>query len=671
MKTWSVAGNRVGDWLRARTLLLCGGGPRTPSSSPLQDGGTRRLEKAKVSLNDCLACSGCVTSAETVLITQQSHEELKKRGTMPLWRGNRREASTAAAPGQQRLVVVSVSPQSRASLAARFQLNPTDTARKLTSFFKKIARSFDLTFESSAFAQKTSVFWLRTFSKLGLAASWDFLADVIEALSLGLCQVQSGQLWWSSAVCPAWGWGRPRLTRLQCPAAGCPASLGMKGLDLVVAFTGNHRVQPFIPVREGWVHFVFDTAFSRNFSLLESQREFVRRFRGQALPVLASACPGWICYAEKTHGSFILPHISTARSPQQVMGSLVKDFFAQQQHVTPDKVYHVTVMPCYDKKLEASRPDFFNQAHQTRDVDCVLTTAEERLCYDFLAGEVFKLLEEEGVSLPDLEPVPLDSLCSGASAEEPTSHRGGGSGGYLEHVFRHAAQELFGIQVAEVTYKPLRNKDFQEVTLEKEGQVLLHFAMAYGFRNIQNLVQRLKRGRCPYHYVEVMACPSGSSRKGQLEVMARPSGSSRKGQLEVMARPSGSSRKGQHTKAPPGTRAVGHRPAGWEWEEVGHGRPVTSLLPVVRRLGQGACCDPCCLNGGGQLQAPDRPSRELLQHVERLYGLVRTEAPEDAPGVQELYTHWLQGTDLEHASRLLHTQYHAVEKASTGLGIRW
>ncbi|NXO31765.1 NARFL factor, partial [Cisticola juncidis] len=55
----------------------------------------------------------------------------------------------------------------------------------------------------------------------------------------------------------------------------------------------------------------------------------------------------------------------------------------------------------------------------------------------------------------------------------------------------------------------LRNKDFQEVTLERDGEVLLHFALAYGFRNIQNLVQKLKRGKCPYHFVEVMACPSG------------------------------------------------------------------------------------------------------------------------------------------------------------------
>lgn len=57
----------------------------------------------------------------------------------------------------------------------------------------------------------------------------------------------------------------------------------------------------------------------------------------------------------------------------------------------------------------------------------------------------------------------------------------------------------------------LRNKDFQEVTLERDGEVLLQFALAYGFRNIQNLVQKLKRGKCPYHYVEVMACPSGEA----------------------------------------------------------------------------------------------------------------------------------------------------------------
>ncbi|XP_048350432.1 cytosolic iron-sulfur assembly component 3 isoform X1 [Sphaerodactylus townsendi] len=345
-----------------------------------EDGESQKLEKAKITLNDCLACSGCITSAESVLITQQSHEELNK-----VLNANKSSSSAG-----QKLVVVSVSPQSRASLAARYKLSPLDTAKKLTGFFKRLG-----------------------------------------------------------------------------------------------------------------VHFVFDTTFSRNFSLLESQREFVRRFRrraedDRALPMLAAACPGWICYAEKTHGSFIIPSISTARSPQQVMGYLVKGCFAQRQDVRPDEIYHVAVMPCYDKKLEASRPDFFIQEHQTREVDCVITT-----------GEVVKLLDQEGVSLPDVEAAPLDGIFSHPSEERLLSHAGGGSGGYLEHIFKHAAMELFGIQVDHVEYKPLRNKDFQEVTLEKDGEILLRFALAYGFRNIQNLVQKLKRRKCPYHYVEVMACPSG------------------------------------------------------------------------------------------------------------------------------------------------------------------
>ncbi|KAM4631908.1 cytosolic iron-sulfur assembly component 3 [Discoglossus pictus] len=360
-----------------------------------QEGASQKLEKAKITLNDCLACSGCVTSAESILITQQSHEELYK-----ILKQNKVETES-----QQKLVVISVSPQSRASLAAKFNLSINDTARRLISFFKQLG-----------------------------------------------------------------------------------------------------------------VHQVFDTTFSRNFSLLESQQEFIERFRKQkedkkALPMLASACPGWICYAEKTHGSFIIPYISSTKSPQQVMGSLVKSYFAQEKNLKPNQIYHVTVMPCYDKKLEASRPDFFNQEYETRDVDCVITT-----------GEVLKMLEQEGISLSDVDPSPLDSLFSSVAEEEATGHQGGGSGGYLEHIFKHAAKELFGIHVDKITYKPLKNKDFQEVTLEKDGDVLLQFALAYGFRNIQNLVQKLKRGRCPYHYVEVMACPSGClNGGGQLKAEGEPS----------------------------------------------------------------------------------------------------------------------------------------------------
>ncbi|XP_029805774.1 cytosolic iron-sulfur assembly component 3 isoform X2 [Suricata suricatta] len=502
------------------------------------DGGTRKLEKAKISLDDCLACSGCVTSAETVLITQQSHEELRKV----------LDANKMAAPGQQRLVVVSVSPQSRASLAAHFELNPADTARKLTAFFKKIGvhRVFDTSFSRNFSLLESQREFVQRFRGQ---------ADSAQALPV------------LTSVCPG-AFTLP--ARVRGMLGGPPR--GQDGRSGGRSWPESYPGSPSSP-KQGC-----QTLDSRVGTFSNGTRTPPNAPEWQAPPRPAAprVAAGWVCYAEKTHGSFLVPHLSSARSPQQVMGSLVKDFFAQQQHLTPDRIYHVTVMPCYDKKLEASRPDFFSQEYQTRDVDCVITT-----------GEVLKLLEEEGVSLSDLEPAPLDSLCSSVSAQEPSSHRGGGSGGYLEHVFQHAARELFGIHVDKVTYRPLRNKDFQEVTLEKEGRVVLHFAAAYGFRNIQNLVQKIKRGRCPYHYVEVMACPTG------------------------------------------------------------------------------------CLNGGGQLKDPSTPRKELLQRVETLYSSVRTQAPEDAPGVRELYRAWLQGEGSERAGRLLHTSYHAVEKASSGLGIRW
>ncbi|XP_046569691.1 LOW QUALITY PROTEIN: cytosolic Fe-S cluster assembly factor narfl-like [Haliotis rubra] len=359
-------------------------------SSITDDGVETKLEKAKITLNDCLACSGCITSAESVLITQQSQEELFRilqQNNALQQQGNVEDVKT---------IVVSVAPQARASLAARYKLNMQETALKLTGFFKGIG-----------------------------------------------------------------------------------------------------------------VHHVFDTSFSRNFSLIETCHEFIRRYKEselnkKAIPMLASACPGWICYAEKTHGSYILPYISSTKSPQQIMGSLVKDHFASMHNLHPDKIYHVTVMPCFDKKLEASRADFYNDMYKTRDVDCVITS-----------GEVEKMLEKEGVALSDVEGQSIDTLLSNSLGEdELASHPGGGSGGYLEMVVRHAARELGNQELQQVEYKVLRNQDFQEVLLQVPDKPPLKMALAYGFRNIQNIVQKVKRGKCPYDFVEIMACPSGCTNGG-------------------------------------------------------------------------------------------------------------------------------------------------------------
>nr|KAF6416559.1 nuclear prelamin A recognition factor [Molossus molossus] len=244
-----------------------------------------------------------------------------------------------------------------------------------------------------------------------------------------------------------------------------------------------------------------------DFSILESQKEFVRRYHQHSeeeptLPMLTSACPGWVRYAERVLGHPITPHLCTAKSPQQIMGSLVKDYFARRQNLSPDKIFHVIVAPCYDKKLEALREDVPTALHSSRGADCVLTS-----------GEIVQIMEQSDLSVKDAA---VDTLFGDQKEEEVRCHDGTSSDGYLAHIFRHAAKELFNEDVGAVTYRTLRNKDFREVTLEKNGEVLLRFAAAYGFRNIQNVVLKLKKGKFPYHFVEVLACAGGClSGRGQ------------------------------------------------------------------------------------------------------------------------------------------------------------
>eukprot|EP00053_Salpingoeca_punica_P003240 m.42009 g.42009 ORF g.42009 m.42009 type:complete len:481 (-) comp12062_c0_seq2:200-1642(-) len=363
--------------------------------------GDVKLQKATITLNDCLACSGCVTSAESVLIELQNHNELYKVLDANV-------ALRQTLPGEAyagKLVVMSVSPQSRASLAAKYNMTAGEVAGKLSTFLRSL------------------------------------------------------------------------------------------GADLV-----------------------FDTNVARSLSLLESQVEFVQRKQAQAagasapLPLLASACPGWICYAEKTHGNFILPFISSVKSPQQIMGSIVKTHIAQRHGKRPDQVYHVTVMPCFDKKLEASRSDFYSDLYSTRDVDCVITT-----------GEIEMMLAEKGCDLRALPLSHFDTPAGGSlSGDELYSHRGSTSGGFMEHIFVHAAKALYNVDVQEVTCVLKKQSGVYETTLVVDGEEKLRFAMAHGFRSIQNVVMKMKQmskssaasAKPYYDYIEVMACPKGCTNGG-------------------------------------------------------------------------------------------------------------------------------------------------------------
>ncbi|KAI9030965.1 cytosolic Fe-S cluster assembly factor NARFL-like protein [Phycomyces nitens] len=391
-----------------------------------QDGGESKLEKAAISLNDCLACSGCVTSAESVLISMQSQEELY--GVIQA----NKLALEQNTPEMHRTIVVSLSPQSRASLAAHYNLSPLQVHKKLTYFFKQLG--------------------------------CHHLVDISFARDLSL--VESA---------------REFVERYKSATAN--------GSDPILA----NVAAPGAPRRRG--------------------PGVSKQPASQDLPMLASSCPGWVCYAEKTHGE-VLPHISATKSPQQMMGTLVKDYLATKVNSRPNMIYHVAVMPCYDKKLEASRPDFFLQEFDTREVDCVLTT-----------GEVQKMFGEQNVDFNQLPEAPLDTIFTKAlcnPSETLYGSPGSSSGGQMEYILATAARELFGIQLPsdpsesdQVVVRIGKNADVREYSLETaDGQVLLKFATAYGFRNIQNIVRKIKTNKCQYHYVEVMACPGGCANGG-------------------------------------------------------------------------------------------------------------------------------------------------------------
>lgn len=122
------------------------------------------------------------------------------------------------------------------------------------------------------------------------------------------------------------------------------------------------------------------------------------------------------------------------------------------------------------------------------------------------------MLNNDKKSLPEFQKKSFDWPWNELQQQQPHcvwAHESSGSGGYSDFIFKYAARELFDITDPQLVYKNLRNPDFREVILERDGKLLLRFAIANGFRNIQNLVQKLKRGKSTYHYVEVMACPSG------------------------------------------------------------------------------------------------------------------------------------------------------------------
>lgn len=438
---------------------------------------------ASISLTDCLACSGCVTSAEAVLVSLQSHAEvlntLDAWPELPLpWNSKSSEDETLGGEIQDgKIFVATVSPQTRASIAATYNVSDKEAGNIISQLL-------------------SGPLGLRSTGNHNSAFTWVLDTNAFREIAL----VAAAQ-------------------------------------EVTASLSPSAQAAPGGIARE-------DTPKK---------------------PILASACPGWICYAEKTH-PHVLPHISRLKSPQALAGTLIKSILARRYGVDPSKIWHLAIMPCFDKKLEASREEL-TDIHWTptassgsreetrttgiRDVDCVIT-----------ARELLMLAESRNISFPSLprtrlprshrprfpDPQIHNFLFPTTTPIKKQDIAAGTSGGYLWHILQSNLHTLRSTTSpnAQLITKRGRNPDvidYEIIDPTSNSDVLFRAARYYGFRNIQNLVRRLKPARVSrlpgaaargvgarkpggaavsaaaanmtdYAFVEVMACPGGCTNGG-------------------------------------------------------------------------------------------------------------------------------------------------------------
>jgi len=238
---------------------------------------------------------------------------------------------------------------------------------------------------------------------------------------------------------------------------------------------------------------VFDTSFTADLTIMEEGSELVHRIKtGGKLPMLTSCSPGWIKFVEQFYPDF-LENVSTCKSPQQMMGALIKSFFAKREGLTPDRIVSVSIMPCTAKKFECKRPEM--AVDYVPDVDYVLTTRE--------LGQLFR---RYGLDLAAMTPDTADT----PFGERTTAGKiFGASGGVMEAAIRSAYFLLTGQEYPEEKIPAIRGiKGHKEVKL-KIGDLEVGAAVVSGLGNARKLLDEIRAGRKDIHFIEVMTCPGG------------------------------------------------------------------------------------------------------------------------------------------------------------------
>lgn len=236
---------------------------------------------------------------------------------------------------------------------------------------------------------------------------------------------------------------------------------------------------------------VFDMSFAADVTVMEEGKEFLDRLeKGEGLPMFTSCCPAWVQFVEQKYPE-LAQNISSCKSPQQIFGSLLRDYFKKNDDGKENVI--VSIVPCSSKKREAKLPEFAVEG--VPDVNLVITTQE-----------LASMIREAGIVFNELEPESMDmpfGLVSGAGVIF------GVTGGVCEAVLRRCIHEKAAGELQNIAVSGVRGMDgIKEFNVDLGGKTV-RFAVVSGLKNTDDLMKKILNNECSYDFIEVMACRGG------------------------------------------------------------------------------------------------------------------------------------------------------------------
>ena len=238
---------------------------------------------------------------------------------------------------------------------------------------------------------------------------------------------------------------------------------------------------------------VYDTTFGADLTVMEEADEFLERLKkGGPFPMFTSCCPAWVKYVEEERPHF-LKNISTCKSPMEMFAAVLKDQYARKDEEDGRTTYHIAIMPCTAKKMEAKRPEF--QHDGKPDVDLVLTTQE-----------IIMMIKESGIRFAELEGESPD-LPFGMGTGAATIF--GTTGGVAEAVARRVVEDKSKNTLQAIQFSGIRGSETIRAVTLPVGDRALRIAVVHGLVNAQKLLDDIESGQEYFDLVEVMTCKTG------------------------------------------------------------------------------------------------------------------------------------------------------------------